>query len=130
MKTGLRISGASLLQFVSRWSAVLPATVLLAACGASPGDGNRDSAETLGSTGQALTGEDGLAEGFATFKETFVNFGFDRNFSIGYAFHPGLSTEKLTGAGHPPKGTATLNFANQSVNAVLDDVPAGVNFDL
>jgi len=98
-------------QVVTRWSSLLPAAALVAACGgAEPGSGG-ESNESLSSSSQAVTGEDGLADGYATFKQTFVNFGFDQNFSIGYGFHPGLSTEKLTGGGEPPKGSARCRLA-------------------
>ena len=79
---------------------------------------------------QAATAEDGLADAYAQFKQTFKNNGFDQVFPIGYGFHPGLSTEKLVSGGHTPRGTARLDFTTKRVQATLDDVPAGVSFDL
>jgi hypothetical protein len=111
---------------ITRWSSLLPAAALLAACGGvdpSVGEGS------LGSTTQAVT-EDGLADAFATFKQTFVGFGFDQNFAIGYGFHPGLSTEKINGPQGQPKGSATINFAAQTISATINSVPAGGAFDL
>jgi hypothetical protein len=116
-------------QVITRCSLLLPATALLAACGGA-GPGIDGSNEELASASQAATAEDGLADAFATFKQTFVGFGFDQNFAIGYAFHPGLSTEKINGPGGQPKGSATINFAAQTIDATLSAVPAGGAFDL
>src|SRR5439155_17806846 len=130
MKIGTRENPGVFRQVVTRWSSLLPAAALLAACGgAEPGRGG-ESNESVSSTSQAVTGEDGLADAFATFKQTFVGFGFDQNFAIGYAFHPGLSTEKIAGEGGQPKGSATINFAAQTISATISAVPAGGAFDL
>src|SRR5438270_11591216 len=90
------------------WAGLL-ATSLVTACGGSELGGG-DQVEHPAFSDQQATAEDGLVDGFATFKQTFVNFGFDQRFPIGYAFNPGLSTEKLTGGGHPPKGSAIFDF--------------------
>src|SRR5205814_5778188 len=79
----------------------------------------------------ALTTEDGLADAYAQFKQTFTGQGFDVVFPLGYGFHPGLSTEKITLNGHTPKGTARLDFGQKRVTATLSDVPSGTTgFDL
>src|SRR5690349_6304806 len=93
-------------QVVTRWSSLLPAAALVAGCGGAAGI--EGSNEELSSASQALT-EDVLADAFATFTQSLVNFGFDQNFSIGYAFHPGLSIEKIAGPQGQPKGSATIN---------------------
>lgn len=117
-------------QVIPRWSSLLPVTALLAACGGVDPGVSGGSNEELGSASQAATAEDGLADAFATFKQTFVQFGFDRNFSIGYAFHPGLSSEKINGPAGQPKGSATINFEAQTISATISSVPAGGAFDL
>src|SRR5260221_3227330 len=121
--------GWSLASIFSRTRVGFLTALLATACGGSD-LGAVDPPENPASSDQQATAEDGLADGFNTFKQTFVNFGFDLRFPIGYAFHPGLSTEKLTGGGHPPKGSAIFDFAAQRVNATLSNVPPGVNFDL
>lgn len=103
-------------------------------------DSSSDS-ETSAVLGQAITSEDGLSDAYALFKTQFVDrLGFDKTFPIGYGYHPGLSTEKLTIGGRTPKGQAKITFAvrnaqgrittNGAINATLEDVPPGVSFDL
>ncbi len=99
-------------------------------------------AETASSTSEALTpAVDGLADAYALFKSQFAgNLGFDKAYPIGYGYHPGLSSEKLSTGGHTPKGQAKITFAlrnaqgaittNGLITATLEDIPAGVNFDL
>src|SRR4051812_47155371 len=80
-----------------RLGGLISATALLTACGAAePSDAAGE--ENLGAASQALVTEDGLADAYALFKQTFTGFGFDQQFNMGYGFHPGLSTEKLPGA--------------------------------
>ena len=115
-----------------RLGSLVCASALLAACGAAaPAD--RLSEEEVGTTTEAVTSEDGLADAYALFKQTFTGFGFDRNLTMGYGFHPGLSTEKLPGAaqgGQPPSGNAFFNFTDKKLNATIQGVPAGASFDL
>jgi cytochrome c peroxidase len=117
---------------LARRCGAIGAVLLVAACGGSPVvDGSDETA--LGSTSQALTGEDGLADAYALFKQTFTGFGFDRQFNMGYGYHPGLSTEKLPGAaqgGQPPSGNASFDFANKKLSATIQGVPSGASFDL
>jgi len=75
--------------------------------------------------------EDGLAEAYAFFKDQFVSqLGFDQRFPIGYGFHYGLVSERLSVRGQSPKGQATLIFAEERVVATLEDVPPDQEFDL
>ena len=113
---------------VSRCGALASTAVLLAACGAAdPG------AEQTERFDEALVTEDGLADAYALFKQTFTGFGFDQQLTMGYGFHPGLSTEKLPAApqgGQPPSGNVFFDFANKKLSATIQGVPAGASFDL
>ncbi len=98
--------------------------------------------EAVGTSNAEVTTEDGLADAYALFKSQFTgpNLGFDKAFPIGYGYHPGLSTEKLSTGGLTPKGQAKITFAlrnaqgaittNGSITATLEQIPAGQNFDL
>ncbi|HXI55303.1 MAG TPA: hypothetical protein VNO55_04560 [Polyangia bacterium] len=105
------------------------ALVLSAGCG---GDG--PPGLDLGAAQSAVTvAEDGLADAYALFKQNFVAVGFDRQFRMGFGFHPGLSTEKLPAHpqnGQPPAGSVTFDFTTSTVNATLQGAPAGSSFDL
>jgi hypothetical protein len=61
---------------------------------------------------QALTGEDGLADAYTTFKRVFTQAGQDWRFNIGFGHHPGLSTEKRYTSAMPPRliGETTSNL--------------------
>jgi mono/diheme cytochrome c family protein len=110
--------------------AALAASSLTAAC-ADPGAGDPgESRGPVSATRHALAAEDGLADAFAVFKQEFMRAGLHLEFAIGYGFHPGLSTEKLTVAGHHPRGTARLRFSDGNVSATLNDVPTTAQFDL
>jgi hypothetical protein len=122
----------------SRWAAIV-ATTLVAACGgAELGQSEGSSGENVASAGAAATAtEDGLADAYALFKQSFQAIFFDPNFprelTMGFGFHPGLSTEKLPAAaqgGQPPRGQLLFDFVGRKVNATLHGVPAGVGFDL
>jgi cytochrome c peroxidase len=120
-------------RLVPRASSVLCLTAMLAACGgAEPAQGDRGD---IVSNDEAVTTEDGLADAYALFKQNFLSRGFDqRGLSMGFGFHPGLSTEKLppsigTG-GQPPRGQVFFNFVDQKVSASLQAVPTGPSFDL
>jgi hypothetical protein len=116
---------------VTRLGGMVSAAALVAACGAAePQDAEE---QTLGTTSEALTGEDGLADAYAQFKQTFTGFGFDRQLNMGYGYHPGLSTEKLPSAsqgGQPPSGNVFFDFENHKLNATVQGAPTGANFDL
>jgi cytochrome c peroxidase len=121
----------SLSRLSSRFWIVLAAAVAIAGCSASasPNDG-ASREEQVASTSEAVTTEDGLAEAYATFKQDFVNFGFDQRFIMGFGFHPALSTEEILTQGHTPRGSATLSFADQRVTAFLLDTPPNLKLDL
>jgi hypothetical protein len=85
--------------------------------------------EPTASTLQALVGEDGLAEAYGFFKPLFEQFGFNAQFPMGMGHHPGISTEKPASAGIPTTGKARFVFADNTVNATLDNPPSG-DFDL
>jgi hypothetical protein len=122
----------SLGRAVARLSGVVSTAALVAACGAAePSDAAGE--ENVGASSQALTTEDGLADAYALFKQTFTGFGFDQQFNMGYGYHPGLSTEKLPAAaqgGQPPSGNVFFDFPNHKLNATIQGVPNGANFDL
>jgi hypothetical protein len=114
-------------------SRLITVTAALFAAGCIDESGGSDRpgrAEEVELTRQALTGEDGLAEAYAVFRQEFMRAGLHLEFAIGYGFHPGLSTEKLTVAGHTPRGGARLRFSDGHVSATLNDAPAGASFDL
>jgi hypothetical protein len=110
----------------------LTAAGVLAACGASP----EDPASTESSVGTeaeraSTKPEDGLKDGFDTFINTFEGDNFDAQYRIGYGFHPGLTTEKVTGSsGALASGQATLEMNTGRVTAFLNNVPEGANFEL
>jgi mono/diheme cytochrome c family protein len=119
---------------VLRAMSVVSVSVLLAACGsAAPALSTEDvSDDSLGQVSEALTGEDGLAEAYALFKQSFIGFNFDKQLNMGVGYHPGLSTEKLpaTTGGQPPGGNVFFDFTTQKLNATIQGVPAGAQFDL
>jgi mono/diheme cytochrome c family protein len=117
----------------TRLSCVVSAASLVVGCGAAEPAASSEAAETQGSSREALIIDEGLAEAYALFKQNFTGFGFDQNLTMGYGFHPGLSTEKLPNAaqgGQPPSGNVFFDFANKRLNATIQGVPAGTSFDL
>jgi hypothetical protein len=85
---------------------MLPAAMLLAACGAAPIENDRRADEDVAANSEAATVQDGLADAYAFFKQNFVNLGFDQNMVMGYGFHRGLATEKLPSASQESGGAA------------------------
>jgi len=121
----------SLGRALARLGSLVSVTTLTLACGsAEPRDLAGD--ESLEKTSEALVTEDGLADAYKLFKDTFTSFGFNQQLTMGYGFHPGLSTEKLPPApqgGQPPSGNAFFDFANQKLSATIQGVPSGASFD-
>ncbi|HEY1536191.1 MAG TPA: hypothetical protein VGF76_19355 [Polyangiaceae bacterium] len=122
-------------------TALSVAGLAMACSGGVKDDGASADSNAVKSGSEALTTEDGLADAYALFKSQFVGtLGFDKTFPIGYGYHPGLSTEKLTTGGLTPKGQARITFAlhnaqgaittNGLITATLEQVPSGINFDL
>jgi len=114
------------------WS-LLVAAVFVAGCSAASGGADESSDSELGQVDEAVTTapEDGLADAFNTFVSTFTSVDLDALFHIGYAFHPGLNTEKVIGPGGAvASGQATLDMNTGKVTATLNNVPTGGNFDL
>jgi cytochrome c peroxidase len=74
--------------------------------------------------------EDGLAEAYGIFKQTFVDDGENRRFHLGYGFHPGLSSAKILVDGAPVSGQVTLDFEAGVVTASLHAPTDGAAFDL
>jgi hypothetical protein len=121
----------SLRRLNSSFLIVLAAAAVIAGCSSTASSNDGASQETqVASTSEALTTEDGLAEAYATFKQDFVNFGFDQRFIMGFGFHPALSTEEILTTGHTPRGSATLSFSDQRVTATLLDTPPNLLLDL
>jgi hypothetical protein len=125
------------LGFARQGWCLLTAAVFLAGCSAAS-DGSEASLEgNLGAEEQALTAAaaptptDGLADAFGTFINVFTGNNFESQFPIGYAFHPGLSTDKVVGpSGALASGQALLDLNTGNVTATLNNVPTGANFDL
>jgi hypothetical protein len=114
------------------WS-LWAAAIFIAGCSGAPGEGDESLDSDLASVGDSVTTEpeDGLADAYETFAFAFASSSLDGLFRIGYAFHPGLVTEKVTGAdGVSASGQATLHMGTGKVSAVLNNVPATGNFDL
>src|SRR3954467_13648452 len=95
-----------------------------AGCSREPTLGWRQAAAT------AASGEDGLAEAYGIFQQTFVNDGENQRFHIGFGFHPGLSSAKVLADGVAVSGQATLDFAAGVVTAQLHGPTDGTAFDL
>jgi hypothetical protein len=114
------------------WS-LLAAAVFMSGCSGAAGDMDDSLDGELGGVEESVTAavEDGLADAFETFATTFGGVDLDGQFRIGYAFHPGLITERVTGPdGALASGQATLNMSTGKVTATLNNVPTGGNFDL
>lgn len=111
-----------------RGGIVLYALALAGVVGACVDPG--DDPDSIAATGQAITGEDGLAEAFQVFTQNFVSDGQDQRFTIGFGFHPGLVTQRVAVAGATASGSATLVFAEGRVQATLHNVPDDQRFDL
>lgn len=122
------------LGFARQGWCLLAGAVFLAGCSAAPVDAPESSEGELGNVEERVTvtpvPEDGLADAFDTFLGVFTGDDFDAQFRIGYAFHPGLSTEKVSANGVLASGTATLDMNTGKVTATLNNVPNGANFDL
>jgi hypothetical protein len=86
--------------------------------------------DAVGHVERAVGSEDGLAEAYQVFKQSFINDGQDQRFRISYGFHPGLVTEKVSNGAGPAVGTATLVFAEGRIEATLRNVPVDQGFDL
>jgi hypothetical protein len=117
------------------WS-LLTAAVFFAGCsgaGDSPENSGVLEDVTFGGDEQTLAPSltDGLAEAYTSFVNTFTSIDGDSQFRIGYAFHPGLSTEKVKGPGGAlASGQATLSMNTGDLSATLNNVPANGNFEL
>lgn len=119
------------------WS-LLTAAVFIAGCSGA-GDSGPDGPEgledvTFGGDEQPLapaTPTDGLSEAYTNFLNTFTSSDGDAQYRLGYAFHLGLSTEKVKGPGGAlAAGQATLNMNTGDLSATLNNVPSGGNFEL
>src|SRR5882757_9349486 len=110
----------------------LLASLTLAACGGTPASTEVSTNESdVATTETAATTEDGLADAYATFKQTLINNGFDQFFTMGIGFHPALSTEKVRGAsGNTPSAAVTLDFTTTTIHSTILDAPIHSQFDL
>src|SRR4051812_5619062 len=121
-------------QTVRVLSWVLPFTAaFIAGCGGTSGgaaeSGVTDNAE-LGASAPSVA-EDGLADAFSTFLDAFQNSSLDSQFSMGFGYHLGLSSEKVTGPdGRIAGGSATLDMNTGHLTARLDNVPNSGKFEL
>jgi hypothetical protein len=117
------------------WAAPYTAAFLMGCSTGPAGPNPQDNTIPIQGEGQVASDapqtEDGLAQAFDGFRQDFVNFDFDARFSIGFGYHPGLSTEKVKGqSGQPLNGVATLDMNTGEVFAFMNDVPSSGNFDL
>jgi len=102
-------------------------------------------AESEQSSADSVTrpSEDGLAEAYGVFKALFTdphlatdsaregaNVEQDQHYTIGFGYHPGLSTSKIMVNGNPVRGQAIINFAEGTVSATLLGPSDGARFDL
>jgi len=119
------------LGFVRRSQCVLVLAAFSFGCGAAA-DGSDDTPLVASSNSEELPGtqaEDGLADAYRNFVDQFVSS--SAQYPISFGFHPGLSTERLTGPdGAIARGQAQLDMNSGHVTATLDNVPAGGNFEL
>src|SRR3954471_10873559 len=126
--------GVGELGFARQGWCFFTAPLFLASCSAAPGDGDGPAEADVNSVGEpvAPTPEDGLADAFNTFVDIFAGDNFDAQFRIGYGFHPGLSTEKVTASGGSAaaSGQAVLDLNTGRVQATLNNVPSSGNFEL
>jgi cytochrome c peroxidase len=86
--------------------------------------------EGLDSESSALTGEDGLAEAYGVFQQTFVQEGRDVDFRIGFGKNPALGTESVSVGGVAASGGVTIGFGDGHIRAQLNHVPNEAAFDL
>jgi len=108
--------------------ALITASAAVAAgCLADAGD---ETDQAFGQDEAAVTTEDGLAEAYGIFKQQFTGSSQDRFFRIGFGYHPGLNTRRVTAGDVVANGTATLDFAGKRVTATLRGVPDNQAFDL
>jgi cytochrome c peroxidase len=122
------------LGFVREGRSLLAAAVVLAGCSAATDDAGTPQELAQGDQTEA-TGtptEDGLSDAFDTFINEFAPNDFDANYRIGYGYHPGLSTDKVSAPGSTAlaSGSATLNLNTGDVTATLNNVPDGKDFEL
>jgi len=80
---------------------------------------------------------DGLSEAYAQFKAEFTGLTFEKIYTIGYGYHPALSTEAVRSGKAGAKaraalarGQARIRFAEGRIEATLDSVPANGKFEL
>jgi len=82
--------------------------------------GNPVAGDETAQVESALTVEDGLAQAYGIFKNTFTQMAEDQHHHMGFGYHPGLATQKVFGPnGAPISGSITINFVTDGV------VPAG-----
>lgn len=115
------------------WAAPFVAACF-AGCGEPPPEEPAQPDPTLG-TGQAPANnatEDGLADAYETFLVGFADFNhLEDPFRMGYGFHLGLVTEKVTGPdGSLASGSAVLDMNRGTLTATLNNVPDNGKFDL
>lgn len=96
----------------------------------APATASPIAAERTGKGASALSTEDGLAQAYGIFKTLFTQNAMDQRFVIGFGYHPGISTAKLTSNGNPVNGQATLDFTTGTVTATLAGPSDGKVFDL
>jgi cytochrome c peroxidase len=111
-------------------AALLTVVGVASGCGAVPSsDGSEDIS-------QAVT-EDALAQAYGVFKAQFTALtpgglpGEDKVFHVGFGFHPGLTTSKITidqTLNAPVSGIATIDFNAGVVTAKVKGPKAGTQF--
>jgi cytochrome c peroxidase len=105
---------------------VFVAIVTLAGCV----EGGEGQEEGISSDESALTTEDGLAEAYGIFQQTFVQERRDVDFRIGFGRNPALETEVVAIGGVAASGGVTIGFGDGHIRAQLNHVPDAASFDL
>ena len=109
----------------------------LAVAGSIPAcsSGGEPTAEIRTSSHSEALIEDGLADGYAFFKQLFLVAGFDTTFRIGAGYHPGMSTELVSSNGLPASAKVIIDIDPASgrisrIQSTLDAIPLDQDFDL
>jgi cytochrome c peroxidase len=105
-------------------------TALLTLVGVASGCGAAASTDGSETVSEAVT-EDALAQAYGIFKAQFVTQHEDQTFHIGFGFHPGLTTSKITvdqTLNVPVSGQAVINFGTGVVTATINGPAPGSQF--
>ncbi|HEY4106602.1 MAG TPA: hypothetical protein VGM44_22030, partial [Polyangiaceae bacterium] len=113
-------------------AAVLVLVGSIGACSSATGP---SESSNVSSAREAVTTEDGLADGYAFFKQLFTQVGLDTTFRLGAGYSPALSTELVSANGLPASAKVILTIDPPTgrisrIQSTLDSIPLGQDFDL